>query len=387
MFKTNNSLKHYIGIKSNIFFIIKNLKFKFLLFILLSYAITSIFLHTNIIKFIIWFFILLYIFLSKKYKTNQKINYKDILFTLIISLGYILFSYFLGLKLGFLKNPLSFNLGNIIIYIIPIIGIEIIRFILINNNRNKFFYILVTLLIIISEINFNYLLTIIDNNRLLIMYLCSDIIPIIWCNIILTYISLNKAYLIPIIFVLINKVIFLLPIWPNINWLTKCMLKILELFIIYVYFKNIITKEKLSDWHNKNSFVIISYALTFILATLLVCFMLGMFKYKPITILSNSMSSTLVRGDMIVYKKLDNDELNNLPLNSIIVFTSNNKDIVHRIVDKRVDNKITYYTTKGDNNNANDYKEITKDSIKGIYVFHIKYLGYPSIWLYEYFNE
>ena len=387
MFKTNNSLKHYIGIKSNIFFIIKNLKFKFLLFILLSYAITSIFLHTNIIKFIIWFFILLYIFLSKKYKTNKKINYKDILLTLIIGLGYILFSYFLGLKLGFLKNPLSFNLGNIIIYIIPIIGIEIIRFILINNNRNNFFYILVTLLIIISEINFNYLLTIIDNNRLLIMYLCSDIIPIIWCNIILTYISLNKTYLIPIIFVLINKVIFLLPIWPNINWLTKCMLKILELFIIYVYFKNIITKEKLSDWHNKNSFVIISYALTFILATLLVCFMLGMFKYKPITILSNSMSSTLVRGDMIVYKKLDNDELNNLPLNSIIVFTSNNKDIVHRIVDKRVDNKITYYTTKGDNNNANDYKEITKDSIKGIYVFHIKYLGYPSIWLYEYFNE
>ena len=387
MFKTKKTLKPYIGNKSNIFFIIKNLKYKFLFLILLSYAITSIFLTNNIIKFIIWLTTLLYILLYLKYKQLKKINYKDILVTLIVSLSYLIFNYFLGFKLGFIKNSLTYNILDIITYLIPIISIELTRSILVNNNQKKIIYIIVTILIIISEIHFNYLFTILNNKKVLIMYLCTNIIPIIWSNIVFTYLTLKKSYIIPIIVILVNKLIYILPVYPNINWLTNCMLKILELFIIYIWFKNIITKEYLNNGQDKDSFVIISYALTFILATLLVCFMLGMFNYKPITILSNSMAPNLVRGDMIVYKEVDKDKLNNLPLDTVIVFTNDNKDIVHRVVDKRIYNNVTYYKTKGDNNMVNDSDEIKIDNIKGIYRFHIKYLGYPAIWLYEYFNE
>ncbi len=378
MFKIKNLFKPYIGNKSNIFFIIKNIQNKPLFFILLSYAITSIFLPY---KFIISLFILLYIFIYLKNIHLKKTTYKDILVTIIISLSYITINYLLGFKLGFLKNPLTYNFFNIITYIIPIISIELTRFILINHNQNKIYYFLITILIIISEINFNYLFGALNNKKLLMMYLISDLIPIICNNILFTYLSLKKSYLIPILFILINNITIFLPIIPNISWLTKCMLTILELFIIYLYFKNSITKEQ------NNSFVIISYALTFILATLLVCFILGLFKYKPITILSNSMSPNLVRGDMIIYKTLPQDELNNLPLNSIIVFSDQNKIIVHRLIAKRQENNITYYRTKGDNNSVADSHEVTIDNIKGLYTFHIKYLGYPSIWLYEYFNE
>ena len=27
------------------------------------------------------------------------------------------------------------------------------------------------------------------------------------------------------------------------------------------------------------------------------------------------------------------------------------------------------------------------EQISGMYVFHVKYIGFPSIWLYEYFNN
>ena len=380
-----SKVKPKLEIKSNIFFIIKNIKTKILLFLLLFYAITSIILQFNntflIIKPLIILIILLYILLYQRNNLSNKIKDKDILIFLGISLIYILLIYLLGFKLGFLKNPLKLNYLNMIDLFL-IIGIELARYIIINTNKNKFIEVLVTVLIIVSEINFYYIISL-SSFKLLFMNLCSNIIPIIISNILYTYMARNKDYIIIIVLVIINKLTMLLPIFPNINWLTQSTLKILGLFLIYLLFKKRMTKELFKN----NSFVLISYALTFIFATIIVCFMLGVFKYKPITILSNSMSPTLVRGDMIVYKKLNNWELDNLPLKTIIVFYDNNKYIVHRIVAKRIDDKITYYTTKGDNNLSNDSKEITSEDIEGVYVFHFNYLGYPSIWLYEYFNE
>ncbi len=106
--------------------------------------------------------------------------------------------------------------------------------------------------------------------------------------------------------------------------------------------------------------------------------MLGSFKYQPITILSDSMSPTFKRGDVVIYKK--GEKINP---KDIIVFQYNKQIIVHRVVG--VNNY--YYITKGDANNTIDYMKTTKEDIKGVYQFHIKYLGYPSIWLNEFLNK
>ncbi len=101
--------------------------------------------------------------------------------------------------------------------------------------------------------------------------------------------------------------------------------------------------------------------------------MLGLFSYEPIVILSNSMHPTFSKGDIIIYQK----EKNNLNIGTIIVFENKNKTIIHRLIA----DEGTIYKTKGDNNKNVDNINISKKDIKGIYKFHIKYLGYPAIWL------
>ena len=60
---------------------------------------------------------------------------------------------------------------------------------------------------------------------------------------------------------------------------------------------------------------------------------------------------------------------------------------MHRIVEVTRDNEIIQYTTKGDNNNVADSESVKVSQIKGVYVCTIKYLGFPSIWLHDYFLE
>ena len=119
------------------------------------------------------------------------------------------------------------------------------------------------------------------------------------------------------------------------------------------------------------------YPLTIITSILLVLFMLGVFNYQPIAILSNSMNPIFKRGDIVIYKR----EENILP-GDIIVFKYESQIIAHRVVSIN-----EYYITKGDANNTVDYIKIKKEDIQGVYQFHIKYLGYPSIWLNEFFTK
>ena len=45
------------------------------------------------------------------------------------------------------------------------------------------------------------------------------------------------------------------------------------------------------------------------------------------------------------------------------------------------------YQTKGDSNNVTDSKLVSLSQIKGIYCFRVKYIGFPSVWLYEFLNK
>ena len=131
----------------------------------------------------------------------------------------------------------------------------------------------------------------------------------------------------------------------------------------------------------------ISYTIALILCLTLILFMLGAFKYESIAILSNSMMPTFERGDIIIFKKVNENELKEIPENSIIVYSVENKNVAHRVVKKIKKNNTVLYQTKGDRNNVADLKLVEINQIKGIYVFTIKYIGFPSIWLYSYFNE
>ena len=358
----------------------KILKNKQLFFLLIIYTISHIFFCTNYfyINFFKPFFWL--IFLIFFYTQNLKLSKKkEINITFIISTIFFIFYLVSGFIFGFNKNLSNYSLINIFInvweVILPIWGIEIIRYKLLKSNRNYFgFRALITVIIILSEINFKALF--LSHNIIFFHYLISIIIPIIAQNILFTYLSLNSYYNTPIIIKIFNEIPkIILPIIPCSNWFIEGSFAIIKVLIIYYLFKYFIFSKKTINYSTNLNIAL--YPLTIITSLLLVLFMLGLFTYQPIAILSNSMNPTFKKGDVVIYKKEEN-----IVLGDIIVFQYQNQIIVHRVVSIN-----EYYVTKGDANNSVDYIKVQKEDIKGVYQFSLKYLGYPSIWLNELFTK
>ncbi len=132
---------------------------------------------------------------------------------------------------------------------------------------------------------------------------------------------------------------------------------------------------------NYKPFILISYVITLIIVTFFLLFILGFLKYQVLAISSNSMAPTYKMGDLIIYQKLSTKELQNLPLNTIVIYKQDNRLIAHRIISLNKNKSHVVYLTKGDYNNATDTKVVFPEDILGIYRFKIKYLGYPTIYL------
>ena len=323
----------------------------------------------------------------KQFPISKNSKYlKDILLITILSLIIYLS---LGLVFGFTKNYSEYNLISIIINIknimITTITLELLRNILITNNKkNKLIVIIITILIILIELNYHTLITLKTKSQLF-KYLFSNILILITDNILMSYLSIKNSYLSLLNQVLIKLTLILLPIIPNLDWFLIGSFNLIKVTIIYLIFKYKIAKEKILI--KKTSFALISYAFTLFFATFLIFFMAGSLKYEPIAILSNSMIPTFKRGDVLVFKKLNSKEINNLKPGMIIVYQIGNKDIVHRIVKVIKNNDKVSYKTKGDNNNTSDNLIIKTSNIKGVVKFHIKYLGYPAVYLNEYLKS
>ncbi len=80
-------------------------------------------------------------------------------------------------------------------------------------------------------------------------------------------------------------------------------------------------------------------------------FVAGFLPYKPVAVVSNSMSPYFNRGDVCVIKKFsDYSQIRNLKEGDIIEYQLNNIFILHRIVDIKETTKGYRYQIKGDNN-------------------------------------
>ncbi len=352
-------------------------------------------LYANIINPLFWLFILAYmIFNLKKNYVRFPTNKRYFIYMIVISCIHVLFFFYLGFIFGFFKSPYSHTilsiLKNIIIQILPIVSIEIARGIIATNNKNnKIVLVFLTTLLILVECNYNKLINLFPQKEQFFKYICESVLPLIACNILYTYLTLKGSYKLPLVYRFFNRFITLvLPILPNINWFANGALCILSPTIIYLLFKYQFAKER-EDIRKKqkNTFEKISYAVALIISITLICFMLGVFRYEPITILSNSMYPTFSRGDVIIFEKLNDIQLGTINEDNIIIYTIGDKNIAHRIVNKIIENGDVSYQTKGDYNNAPDINLVKIEQIKGVYVFHIKYIGFPSIWLYEFLNN
>ena len=96
------------------------------------------------------------------------------------------------------------------------------------------------------------------------------------------------------------------------------------------------------------------------------------YSYNAYLISTESMEPEIKKGDAIIIKKVDEEQLK---VNDIITFKIDEEVITHRIVQINDNGTEKTYVTKGDNNNVEDHEILTFDDIEGKQVMKIPYLG------------
>ena len=359
----------------------------FLLFYFLFFFFDISFSFFNFLFYGLLFLIFILLFRDKKLIRNYHKEFSQTVF--IISIIYFIIYYILGLIIGYSYNVYSTSfigiLRNIIVIVVPLLFREEVRSRFLFLNKKKFGIFFITLLFIVLELFSSTFFTYSNNEELFINFF-SVFLPIVLENILLTYLafigirSTVYAYFIPM---LISR--YFIPITLDVDWFFALLFQlILVVVIFYVSFNEYLWKEKriYSYKTNKTNSVIYLFGVVFIVSFGL--FVAGVFKYRPVAILTYSMEPIFTRGDAVIVEKLDDEEKNKLKKGDIIQYQVDKTVVVHRIIKvKKEDNK-KVYILKGDNNNAKDPKPVYMEQIMGKVLFSIPKVGYPSVWLSEF---
>ena len=325
-------------------------------------------------------------------RIKAKVNKYQTMFILIIS--YLIIYVLLGLFLGYVKSIYSHAflgiLKNIWDYIIPIIFIELIRNILVRNSCNsKIVFLIIVLLFTLIDIDLFNIISL-TNKAEIFKSTFSIILPAVIKNLSLTYISKTSGYTTNLIYLLPQKLTnIILPIFPDLDWYFISLLGILLPVFAFIIIKHL--DDKIESSKSKSRIKKEKPIRIIILITPLIIFCLfvaGIFKYKPTAIVSNSMHPIFDRGDVVIIEKLDRKKSRNLKKYDIIEYKLKNIIVSHRIIhiEKHNDGSISYIT-KGDNNNTADNEKVSSNQIIGIVKFRIPKVGYPSVWLNDFFNK
>lgn len=315
---------------------------------------------------------------------------KDKTQSLFIALIIYIITYFLlGLIFGFEKTPYAKDLFNIIKNIWSFGSIiffqEFIREALIKNEKKKIWnFILMTIIFMLINLNYNNIESHFTDLKEIFIYTSTILIPAILESAICTYLVYIGGAKFSIIYRLfVTLPSFIVPIIPNLDWFGTAIVGVTLPLAIYIYlnYVHVNRSERLSK-RERRSYNPVVYVPVFIFIGLLAGFVMGLFKYQPIAVLSGSMSPTFNRGDAVVVNKLTTREKGELKKGDIIQYVSGTKYVVHRIVDITNDergNKL--FITKGDHNNTVDADKVALENVKGKVSFVIPLIGYPSVWL------
>lgn len=99
---------------------------------------------------------------------------------------------------------------------------------------------------------------------------------------------------------------------------------------------------------------------------------------KTYVIISGSMEPEYNIGDIVIAKETTGEDLK---VGDVISFREGENVVTHRISKELLDNGTREFKTKGDNNNTEDYWEVSLSSIEGKVIGHIPMLGKVTLML------
>ena len=374
--------------------IIGLLSFMFLVLLINSF-ITKIFSRYSICAFIFIVLIISYLLLEMK-KEKSRYN-KDIILSLLIYIAiYYITTYLFGLFIGFNKNVYSSNIILILKNIVPIIILiplsELLRYII--NSKIKDNYILLGLSIFVFTlidttitIQASSFKNFYDTLKVIGLF----ILPSLSKNYLLTYLTIKVSYKPNLVYrYLMELPRYILPIVTSFGVYIESVIYISFPIIVFIIIYNDFKKREkkniiLSSKFKKNT-KFIYYIVTIILITI-VSLTSGYFKYQAIVIATGSMTPNINKGDMVVIEKVAPKDAKKLKEGEVLAFKREDKIVVHRIYKIYTSGNEIFFKTKGDHNNAPDGYLTEAKEILGTVKFNIRYIGYPTVALYEKINR
>ena len=326
-------------------------------------------------------------------KDDRRYNEDAISIVIIVAASYYISTYLFGLISGFHwnTNDMSFFgiAKNLLQFGLYIVFCEMFRYVIVSKRyKSSWIYVLLIILLSLcdtSDLIYKCNLKDISDTVELVGYY---VLPSILKNVALTYASFKVGYKPTIIYrLLLELPIYFLPFIPNTGLYLQSVINIVLPVMLFLYFFVSFRKFKQAKVNDKHRY------LSYILPTLLLIILLsgvalvsGYFKYYLVTIGSGSMTPTICKGDAIIVKKLDEEEIKELNVGDVLVFRNSGKTIVHRIV-KVLQIKGKYcFKTKGDYNVAEDANITNQDDVVGTTYLKIPWIGIPTVWLNEQVN-
>lgn len=337
------------------------------------------------------FFILLFIasigmygFVRSKLNPMKKSIVKQVVVIVIIG---IVITYALGAFTGFLKNGYSLAFINIIkntlAPILIIVFMELFRYNIIRANKNQFkVVVMVTLLLTLLEIQMSIIIVGQLNLRELFIVSTTIVIPIIVKNMLLSYLSYEVGYQPCILYRLLYELyIYFVPYMPNLKDYLTSMFGLCLPTIVFAYSSRIIEEQEEGveeEFMTKRSRLLDIPIYTIIV--IVIALISRVFPIFAIGVGSESMTGALNKGDAVIAYKVKEE---NIEVNDVIVFQTQDKILIHRVVEIEEIDGIKHYRTKGDMNGTRDNVDVTMEKIYGEVKYRIPYIAYPSIWLTE----
>lgn len=323
-------------------------------------------------------------------KKNIKSIYDKQVFWLMIGFGviYLIVFYLMGLYFGYYKAAATFGFKTIIDFILPfiliIVSSEIMRETLIGQKFKASQTLVLINMILIDLVVYIgvYDLTNFDDALAVVGFIFFASVA---CNLLYDYISTRYGAKGIIAYRLITVLfIYIIPYVPDVYIFFRSFLRMVYPYLIYVTLEYTYSKTNYATAYRDRKKNIVITTVLLVTMTLIIALVSCRFRYGLLVVGSGSMTGAIDKGDVVFYKSYKNETLKT---GDIIIFTHNDIKMVHRIVQiENVNNEYRYFT-KGDINQRVDDEYRVKKDIVGKTIFKIKYLGYPTLWVRDIFEN
>lgn len=322
---------------------------------------------------------------GKKDRVRHKTE-KSLVIMSVIAIWFVL--YFLsGMVLTFVHNAVAMSLKtvalNIVSFGIAAAALEYVRYSLMQTSGRRnllWFGAIISLIFAFEQLSFNRIGNL-DTTIDVMKFLVSDVLPALGTSALLTYLAFSAGFGPQLTYRLgVLATVIVPPIIPKYDWYLVGTSSILLAVAVYIVIDR--TRRDLPIQGRRYKHTKRAYDVMF-LATLagLVMFMLGVFAYKPMAIVSNSMKPVFSRGSLVIVQKANAMDVRQ---GDIVQYEAPGHMVTHRVqkIEQSADGGERVFTTKGDNSPSADVPVRAKQ-IVGIVRAQVPYVGYPSVWLNE----